>query len=141
LRCPISVVPLVVGVCGDGSTNIELATWAGLGVIFKNSAKLSLSEAVLGPKPSNESPPHPGVDIIEKGRGAAFDRAEGRDTGVSEVPRVVVGELIRRISRFVSPSPIFSLCESLERPKERGFSGEVGVSDMDERLGACICPE
>jgi len=44
---------------------------AGLGVTLQKSAKLKLVDGVFGGKPN--SPVPPGVDIIEDGRGVAFE--------------------------------------------------------------------
>jgi hypothetical protein len=82
---------------------------AGLGVIFKNSAKLRLL-GVVAIKPAYPWPLSPGVDIIDEGNGVVFEGGvEGACIACFTDPaRTGVGDVARYISRVASSSPCFS---------------------------------
>lgn len=82
---------------------------AGLGVMFKNSAKFKLF-GVVAMNPPYVCPLPPGVDIIDDGRGVVFDGGvEGACIGCLKEPtRTGVGDVARYMRRVVSSSPCFS---------------------------------
>lgn len=86
----------------------EEPNWAcaGLGVIFRNSAKLRLF-GVVAMKPPNACPLPPGVDIMDEGNGVVFEGGvEGACIECLTVPaRTGVGDVARYMSRLASSSP------------------------------------
>lgn len=86
----------------------EEPNWAcaGLGVMFRNSAKFRLF-GVVAMKPPNCCPLPPGVDIMEDGKGVVFEGGvDGACIGCfTEPARTGVGEVARYISRLASSSP------------------------------------
>lgn len=75
---------------------------AGLGDMFRNSAKLRLVDGVASPKPGKAPPP--GVDIIDDGNGVVLDGGvDGASICAFVVPgRAGVGEVARYISKLAS---------------------------------------
>jgi hypothetical protein len=93
--------------------------WAGLGVIFRNSAKLRFADGVLRPKPGKGAPPPPGVDIMEDGRGVDLGGGvDGAGIRVFEDPlRAGEGEVARYMRRFASSSPLRPFLDTSGRVK------------------------
>lgn len=85
----------------------EPPTCAGLGDMFKNSAKFRFAPGVARPKPG-KGPPPPGVDIIDEGSGVCFGGGvEGASIwGFVDPGRAGVGDVARYMSKFASSSPV-----------------------------------
>lgn len=85
----------------------DVPTCAGLGLMFRKSAKLIFAEGVLRPKPGKGASPPRGVDIIDEGRGVDFiGGVEGASMRDLEEPcRAGDGEVARYMRRFASSSP------------------------------------
>lgn len=81
---------------------------AGLGVMFKNSAKLRFADGVLRPKPGNGAPPPPGVDIMEDGRGVDLGGGvEGAMMrGLLDAGCAGDGDVAKYMRRLASSSPV-----------------------------------
>lgn len=81
---------------------------AGLGVMFKNSAKFKLFGVVATRLPY-ACPLSPCVDIIDDGRGVVFDGGvDGACMGCLREPaRTGVGDVARCMRRVASSSPCF----------------------------------
>lgn len=101
---------IAAGVLFTTGVRFQDAVWAcaGLGVMFRNSAKLRLAEGVVRPNPG-KGPPPPGVPIMDDGRGVALGGGvEGAWIGGFDNPaRTGVGEVARYMRRLVSPSAVF----------------------------------
>lgn len=92
-------------------------TCAGLGDMFRNSAKFKLVDGVARPNPA-KGPPPPGVDIIDDGNGVALEGGvEGACIGSFAAPaRAGVGDVAKYIRRFASSSPFLPSRPSLAAP-------------------------
>lgn len=102
-RTAEDVLPAVTGVRFQEEPNCACA---GLGVMFRNSAKLRLF-GVVAMRPPNAWPLSPVVDIMDDGRGVVLEGGvEGACIRCLAVPtRTGVGDGARYISKFASSSP------------------------------------
>jgi hypothetical protein len=99
-----------------GVRDQDAPTWAGDGVILRNSAKLRFADGVWRPNPGKGPPP--GVDIMDDGNGVAFgggvDGASMR--GFVEPAWAGEGDAARYINKLASSSPVGPSWPSAGKP-------------------------
>lgn len=143
LRLASRTVAGVLPVTGVRFHEEPNCAWAGLGVMFKNSAKFRLLGVVAIPKPAYACPLSPGVDIMEDGKGVVFDGGvEGACIKCLTSPaRTGVGDVAKYIRRLASSSPFFpsraapaAVKPLWRRRAERATSGG-GVRGARARIG------